>query len=121
MLTDKKLDTNDMTKEEVIELMEEYRKAYEEAIRKPRDIRELLKLDTFQDMTDEEIELVFDFRLKSKMLEYAALQAKTYAEYEEKRKMEESLSQREKAMRMLQSRMDVRPNLIKNLKEVLEK
>ena len=121
MLTDKKLDTNDMTKEEVIELMEEYRKAYEEATRKPRDISELLKLDTYQDMTDEEIELVFDFKLRMKMTQYIAKQEADKFEVERIHRLKEMDANFTANHSVVQSLLNKRPTLIESLDEVMQK
>lgn len=121
MLTDTIIDTKEMTKDELLELFDKYKKAYEEVTRKPRAISDLLKLDTYQDMTDAEIALLLEYKIKVKMTEYISMQENAEFERMRMERLKEIDASFKVNSDVIQSLLAQRPTLIEKLEGVTGK
>jgi hypothetical protein len=76
-----------------------------------RDLNTLLNLDTYQGMTDEEIELVINYKIESKVREQIIEASKTLNTLKMEAILQQNIESSQRAMSMLQSIRDRKPVL----------
>jgi hypothetical protein len=76
-----------------------------------RDLNTLLNLDTYQGMTDEEIELILNYKIESKVRERIIEASKTINTLKMEALLQQNVESSQRAMSMLQSIRDRKPVL----------
>lgn len=76
-----------------------------------RDLNTLLNLDTYQGMTDEEIELILNYKIESRVREQIIEGSKTLNTLKMEAILQQNLESSQRAMSMLQSIRDRKPVL----------
>lgn len=82
-----------------------------ENVSTPRDLNTLINLDTYQGMTDEEIELVINYKVESKVHEQLIEASKTFNTLQMEAILQQNVESSQRAMSMLQSIRDRKPVL----------
>lgn len=76
-----------------------------------RDLNTLLNLDTYQGMTDEEIELVINYKIETKVRERIIDASKTVNTLKMEAILQQNIESSQRAMSMLQSIRERKPVL----------
>lgn len=82
-----------------------------ENVNTPRDLNTLINLDTYQGMTDEEIELIINYKIESKVRERIIEASKTLNTLKMEAILQQNVESSQRAMSMLQSIRDRKPVL----------
>ena len=76
-----------------------------------RDLNTILNLDTYQGMTDEEIEMILNYKIESKVRERIIEASKTINTLKMEALLQQNIESSQRAMSMLQSIRDRKPVL----------